>query len=159
MHGIDPRDAPVLVGSGQRVMGFRLQQDKTGRHVDCPMPPFFLHASIEAAFERSQWLLPHSLDPAKHISGDVLRRRIRPLLDARGMENKQLRDFRRSGLSWLKDMGALKSDVFAISGHPLDGQQRTMADTYMPPDTRAAAAAIAAALRTLAILQEREIAQ
>ena len=145
----------ALVGPSGRVLGFRLQQDKTGRHVDCPMPPF-LHEAIEAAFAKGQWLLAHSQDPAKHVSGDVLRRRIRPLLDARGMAGKQLRDFRRSGMSWLKDMGALKSDVFAISGHPLDGQQRTMADTYMPPDTRAAAAAVAAALRTLNMLAERD---
>ncbi|MEP0560049.1 MAG: hypothetical protein ABJC54_00930, partial [Qipengyuania citrea] len=68
----------------------------------------------------------------------------------------QLRDMRRSGMSGVKDMGALKSDIFAISGHPLDGQRRTMADVYMPPDTRAACAAIAAAERTRRLWQQRE---
>ncbi|MAY78595.1 MAG: hypothetical protein CL802_13650 [Citromicrobium sp.] len=155
LHGYDPRDAPVLVDSRGRVMGFRLKQHKTGRNVDCPLPPF-LHPLVDAAFDRGQWLFPHSQDPAKPISGDVIRRRAKPMLDAAGFDHIQLRDMRRSGMSWLKDMGANKSDVFAISGHPLDGQKRTMADTYMPPDTRSACAAIAAAERTRRMLAERE---
>jgi hypothetical protein len=62
-------------------------------------------------------------------------------------------------MSGVKDMGAMKSDVFAISGHPLDGQQRTMADVYMPPDTMAACRAIAAACRTIAAMKAREEAK
>lgn len=155
LHGVDPRDRPVLVNERGQVMGFRLQQGKTGRWVDCPMPPF-LHGEIEAAFEESQWLFPHSLDPAKHVSGDVMRRKAKPLLDGAGHDHIQLRDMRRSGMSWVKDMGALKSDVFAISGHPLDGQRRTMADVYMPPDSRAACAAIAAAERTRRQMEQRD---
>lgn len=155
LHGADPRDVPALVNDRGQVMGFRLQQGKTGRWVDCPLPPF-LHAEVEAAFDESQWLFPHSLDPAKHISGDVMRRKAKPLLDAAGFDHIQLRDMRRSGMSGVKDMGALKSDIFAISGHPLDGQRRTMADVYMPPDTRAACAAIAAAERTRRLWEQRE---
>lgn len=155
LHGMDPRDKPVLVNDRGQVMGFRLQQGKTGRWVDCPMPPF-LHAEIETAFEESQWLFPHSMDPAKPVSGDVIRRKAKPLLDAAGFEHIQLRDMRRSGMSGVKDMGALKSDVFSISGHPLDGQRRTMADVYMPPDTRSACAAIAAAERTRRQMEQRD---
>lgn len=159
LHGYDPRDAPALADSKGRVMGFRLKPNKTkhstGRTVDCPLPPF-LHPLVDAAFEKGQWLFPHSQDPTKPISGDVIRRRAKPLLDAAGYEDIQLRDMRRSGMSWLTDMGALKSDVFAISGHPLDGQRRSMADTYIVGGTRSACAAIAAAERTRRMLEERE---
>lgn len=158
LHGADPRDLPALVGPSGRVMGFRLAQHKTGRQVDCPMPPW-LHPVIEAAFEQSQWLFPGSLDSAKPISGDVLRRRVKPVLVAGGFPDHQLRDLRRSGMAGVKDLGAMKSDVFAISGHPLDGQQRTMADVYMPPDTMAACRAIAAACRTLEAMKQRETEQ
>lgn len=155
LHGADPRDLPSLVNTKGEVWGFRLQQHKTGRTVDCPMPPF-LHAAIETAFADSQWLFPHSQDPAKPVSGDVMRRRVKPVLIAGGFPQHQLRDLRRSGMSGVKDLGAMKSDVFAISGHPLDGQQRTMADVYMPPDTMAACRAIAAACRTLQAIAARE---
>lgn len=159
LHGADPRDLPALVNPRGEVWGFRVTPTKTknssGVHVDCPMPAF-LHAEIEAAFAESQWLFPHSQDPAKHMSGDVMRRQVKPLLVAGGFPHMQLRDMRRSGMSWVKDMGAEKSDVFAISGHPLDGQKRTMADVYMPPNTKAACRAIAAACRTLAAIEARE---
>jgi len=158
LHGADPRDLPALVNAKGEVWGFRLQQHKTGRTVDCPMPPF-LHDRILAAFEQSQWLFPNSVDPAKPVSGDVLRRKVKPVLVAGGFPDHQLRDLRRSGMSGVKDMGAMKSDVFAISGHPLDGQQRTMADVYMPPDTMAACRAIAAACRTIAAMKAREEAK
>lgn len=224
LHGADPRDLPALLGPSGRVMGFRLQQHKTGRWVDCPMPPW-LHDEIEAAFAESQWLFPGSKDAAKPVSGEVILRKVKPFLiefDLRAIEpellareilpmfpadllaedphadpaaaihrllcadlrywtdadrlvpcrapvlaalkrigfvNHQLRDLRRSGMSGVKDLGAMKSDVFAISGHPLDGQKRTMADTYMPPDTMAACRAIAAACRTIAAMKAREEAQ
>lgn len=155
LHGADPRDLPALVNAKGQVWGFRLQQQKTGRWVDCPLPAF-LHDEIERAFLSSQWLFPHSQDNTKPISGDVLRRRVKPLLEAAGFPTHQLRDTRRSGMSWVKDMGAEKSDVFAISGHPLDGQKRTMADVYMPPNTKAACRAIAAAVRTMQAMAQRE---
>lgn len=155
LHGADPRDLPALVNGKGQVWGFRLQQLKTQRWVDCPLPPF-LHAEVNAAFEQSQWLFPHPLDPNEHISGDVIRRRIKPALVAGGFPDHQLRDGRRSGASGLCDMGADRSDVFAITGHSVLGNQRTMADVYMPPDTRAACRAIAAACRTLAAIEARE---
>lgn len=168
LHGADPRDLPALVNAKGEVWGFRLQQHKTGRWVDCPMPPF-LHAEVEAAFgigaqvaggdsaaKGSQWLFPHPTDPTLAMSADVLRRRVKPVLVAGGFPGHQLRDLRRSGMSGCVDMGAQRGDVFAISGHPLDGQRRTMADVYMPPDTRAACRAIAAACRTLTATATRE---
>lgn len=156
LHGADPRDLPVLVNGKGQVWGLRLQQHKTKRWVDCPLPAW-LHQQVEDAFAANgQFLFPHHADPAKHLSGDVARRRIKPLLVAAGFPDHQLRDFRRSGMSWMKDMGAMPSDVFAISGHSLLGNQRTIADTYMPPDTRSACAAIAAAERTRRALEARE---
>lgn len=154
MHGADPRDVPALANTKGEIWGFRVQQQKTGATVDCPMPTF-LHAEIEAAFAASQWLFPHSSNPLVAMSGDVIRRRVKPVLVAGGFAHVQLRDMRRSGMSWAKDMGAEKGDVFAISGHPLDGQQRTMADVYMPPNTKASCRAIAAACRTMTMIEAR----
>jgi hypothetical protein len=161
LHGYDPRDAPALVNGKGEVWGFRLQPEKTvtttggATWVDCPMPPW-LHAEIDAAFRASDWLFPHPLDPAQPISGDVLRRRVKPLLVAGGFADFQLRDTRKSGMNWVCDMGAERGDVFAITGHPLDGQQKTIADVYLPPKTKKACRAIAAACRTLATIESRE---
>lgn len=159
LHGADPRDVPALANSKGEVWGFRLQPNKTrrstGRWVDCPVPPF-LHAAIADAFATSQWLFPNASDPAKPVHPEILARRIRPVLDAGGFRDHQLRDLRRSGMSGVVDLGADRSDVFAISGHSVLGGRRTIADTYMPPDTRAAIRAIAAACRTLATMKARE---
>lgn len=162
LHGADPRDLPALVNGRGQVWGFRLQPNKTrkstGRWVDCPMPPW-LHAPIEAAFERSQWLFPHHADGAAPLSAVVLRRRVKPVLVAAGYPDHQLRDMRRSGMSGLVDLGAERSDVFTISGHTVLGGRRSMADVYMPPDTRAACRAVAAACRTLAKIEAAERAE
>lgn len=147
LHGADPRDLPVLVNAKGEVWGFQLQQQKTGTWVICPLPPF-LHPLVEEAFAASDWLFAHSLDASLPMSGSALRNRVKPALVAAGFPDAQLRDSRRSGMSGIADMGAERSDVFTISGHPLLGNRRTMADTYMPPDTRAACRAIAAAERT-----------
>lgn len=161
LHGADPRDRAAMVNAKGEIWGFRVIPEKTRKHgttVDCPIPPF-LQPEIEAAFEKSQWLFPHAMDAAKPISADVIRRRVKPLLVAGGFPDHQLRDMRRSGMSWMNDMGAERGDIFAISGHPLDGQQKTMADIYMPPRTKKAIRAIAAAVRTLEAMRVREAEQ
>lgn len=160
-EAIDPRDRPVLIGSDGEVRGFRLLPNKTknstGKWVDAPIPPF-LHDRIAKRFEASQWLFPHPDDKAKPLPDYRAQRLIRKWLDKAGYPGHQLRDLRRSGMSWMKDMGALQSNVFAISNHAVLGR-RTIVDTYMPPDTRAAAAAIAAVLRTMDAIKAREQAQ
>lgn len=158
LHGMDPRDVPALANSKGEVWGFRVKPNKTAttsdREVDCPMPPW-LHGAINAAFDQSQWLFPHPLDEAQPITAVLTTRRMKALLKWAGFPDHQLRDFRRSGMYGVQDMGAERSDVFAISGHPLLGQA-SMGDVYMPPDTRAACRAIAAACRTLTAQKARE---
>jgi integrase len=156
-EAIDPRDRAALASAKGEVRGFRLQQQKTRTWVDCPMPPA-LHAQIEAQFERGQWLFAHPDDPARPLPEHQMHRRCRKYLDAAGFPDVQLRDFRRSGMSWAEDMGAMRSDIRAVSGHKAPGGDRIL-DTYMPPDTRAAARAIATAVRTLAAIEAREAEQ
>jgi hypothetical protein len=159
LHGADPRDIPALANDKGEVWGFRVTPHKTStssqRTVDCPMPPW-LHEMIDSAFAKSQWLFAHPQHPTLAITPHLVTRRVKALLNEGGFPTHQLRDMRRSGMSGVADMGADRSDVFAISGHPLLGQRTTMADTYMPPDTRAACRAIAAACRTIAAQKARE---
>lgn len=156
-ENLDPRDRPALAGERGDVRGFRLRQRKTGVWVDAPIPPM-LHPAIDAAFVRSQWLFADPADPERPLHPKALERSARAALDAAGFPGHQFRDLRRSGMSWMKDMGALQSNVFAISGHAVMGK-RSIVDTYMPPDTLAACAAVAAALRTLARIEQREAGQ
>lgn len=160
-EAVDPRDRGILVGTDAEVRGFRLLPQKTkkrtGKWVDAPMPPF-MHERIAARFEKSQWLFPHPDDPSSPMPEHTAQRSIRALLDDAGYPDHQLRDMRRSGMSWFKDMGALQSNIFAISGHAVMGKT-SIVDTYMPPDTKAACAAVAAVCRTMAAIEAREQAK
>ncbi|WP_288806314.1 hypothetical protein [uncultured Novosphingobium sp.] len=160
-ENLDPRDRAYLADTAGDVRGFRLLPQKTrrstGRWIDAPMPTF-LHDRIAARFEKSQWLFHHPDDTEKPMPEHTAQRAVRVHLDAAGFETYQLRDMRRSGMSWFKDMGARESNIFAISGHAVLGK-RTIADTYMPPDTPGACAAVAAVLRTLEDIEQRRQAQ
>jgi hypothetical protein len=70
------------------------------------------------------------------------------------LDGLQYRDLRRSGMCWLRDMGATIAQIAAISGHSITYTQKIL-DTYMPSDPRGAAAGIAGALRTRAAQQQQ----
>jgi hypothetical protein len=155
LESMDPRDRAALVNHQREVRGFRLRQNKTGAWIDAPIPAF-LHAEIEAAFaDGAQWLLPDPDKPDQQIPQWKLQRQTRAALRQLEMHDHQFRDLRRSGMAFFKDNGALQSNIFAISGHPVMGK-RTIADTYMPPDTLGACAAVAAVLRTMQRIERRE---
>lgn len=158
LDNLDPRDRAALADPRGIVRGFRLRQQKTRAWIDAPLPAW-LHADVEAAFARSQWLLADPLDPARAIPNWRLQRVARKALRIAGFAGHQFRDLRRSGMSFFKDHGALPSNIFAISGHAVLGGRKTIADTYMPPDTPAACAAVAAVLRTLTARQAKEAQQ
>jgi hypothetical protein len=169
MTNMDARDAALLANPKGRVLGFRLQQNKTDAWVDAPVPPQF-HAAIEAAFAANQgWLfgdpqhpgavLPYwgfnnlyresrlaAADLAEAAGNDALAAAIRAC---------QFRDLRRTGMMFARDAGASDRRIAALSGHSVFGG-KTILDTYMPGDTAAAAACVAAMVAYERAQQERE---
>lgn len=157
LDNVDPADAALLANRKGDVMGFRLRQEKTGAWIDAPMPPE-LHAEIEEAFTRSQWLLPDDNDVTRACPEYLFQRRARKVLNAADLAEYQFRDWRRSGMCMYRDLGVGDSLITAISGHAIMGH-KTILDTYMPPNTRAACAAVAAVRRALISRTEKEKAQ
>ncbi|QQN75017.1 tyrosine recombinase XerC [Croceicoccus sp. YJ47] len=157
LENVAPADAAVLANPRGDVMGFRLQQQKTGAWVDCPIPPF-LHDQIADAFTRSQFLLSDDTDRSRATPQYLLQRRVRAIFDKAGLDQYQFRDLRRSGMSMLRDLGVDGAAITTISGHAILGR-RSILDTYMPPDTRAACAAMATALRTLKLRESKKDAR
>lgn len=159
LDNIDPRDAEILANRKGDVMGFRLQQRKTGAWVDAPLPPW-LHAPVETAFEHSQWLFASAADPAKPIPDWQFNRHFTAARDsaveraikaerhalAEGLAARQFRDFRRTGMMFYRDAGADNGPVTALSGHAILGR-KSILDTYMPPSTAAAVACVAIGVR------------
>lgn len=149
-----PSDRPALAGPDGRVMGFRLNQGKTGAWVHAPMPPH-LHPAIDAAFARGQWLIVDDLQPARQLPQWLLQRRVRKALDRAGFAHVQYRDLRRSGMVNMGAGGADLQGITSISGHQVIGR-KTILDTYMPANARAACHAMATVLRTRAANLEQE---
>lgn len=167
LNGIEARDAALLKGTGGKVMGFRHMPAKTagssGVWIDAPVPPF-LHAAIEAAWERpalkgGALLRDDAAEDAALVDWRLqrqwrdLRGRVAAQLKAEGrlllaaeIEQSQFRDLRRSGQVYMRDAGAKKEWITSLSGHTLLAR-KSILDTYMPADTAAACAAMACALR------------
>jgi hypothetical protein len=155
-----PRHAAELVNARGRVMGFRLQQQKTGTCIDAPLPPS-LHDRTEAALRASNGVgvfvdLNH---PKQQMPAWQFQRAFREAQDAAwavaimdgdealatAIEACQYRDLRRTGMIAYKDAGAALPNVTALSGHAVLGR-RTILDTYMPGDTAGACACVAAGI-------------
>lgn len=148
IEGVDPRDAAVLAHPRTgRVMGFVLRQQKTGAHVAAPVPPH-LHDRIEAAMARSPagWLFQHPDRPDQAMPDWKLQRLARACRDAVGLGDIQLRDLRRSGMSFYSVAGAQLAWITALSGHQVLGR-KTILDTYIRTKGPAAAAAVATGVR------------
>lgn len=146
-----PADAAVLANSRGDVKGFRLQQQKTGAWVDCPVPPW-LHDRIDKAFDtaaasKCQHLLYDDETPTRAYPDHTFQRRARKALDAAGCQGKRFRDLRRSGMSMFRDFGVETAAIVTISGHAVIGTASIL-DHYLPANTRAACSALATALRT-----------
>lgn len=159
IDNVAPADAAVLANSRGDVKGFRLQQQKTGAWVDCPMPPW-LHDRIDAAFTTAdshglQHLLYDDETPTRVYPDYMFQRRARKALDAAGCQGKRFRDLRRSGMSMFRDLGVETAAIVTISGHAVIGTSSVL-DHYLPANTRAACAAMATALRTRAAREARK---
>jgi hypothetical protein len=170
LHDVEPRDRAVLANAQGRVFGFRLCQQKTGTWVDAPVPPA-LHATIDAHWRdsTSEWLFPKPEKPDEPLHEKTFQRRFAAaraaawavaimrdqpdLADA--IERCQFRDLRRTGMMFYRDCGAKMPWITALSGHMILGK-KTILDTYMPGDTAAACACVAAGVAHLEAQRERE---
>lgn len=147
----------VLVGQDGKVMGFRLQQSKTGAWAHVPPPPP-LRRAVEAQFAR----LPRFIGPqgaesearqhllARDGEGSAwpdtaFQRAFRRIADVEGMHHVQFRDLRRSGMVMFGELGIEIQFITAISGHAVLGHKKTILDTYMPGNSRFAAEGVAIA--------------
>jgi hypothetical protein len=176
---ISSHDRAVLAGPDGEVWSFRLKQHKTGEWVDLALP-HHVRVRVEAAItaERSKSAaaaananLPILVHHSTGRSWDQrnFQKYIRLAIDGALAEARaagddfmvdqltglQFRDLRRSGMCWLRDMGATVAQIAARSGHAIEMAQ-TILDTYMPADSRGSAAAIATATARAAELADQK---
>jgi integrase len=175
-------DRRHLVGSDGRVMGISLIQNKTGEPIAVPLTP--IRAVVEREMARRAALgltdthligYPRHGDEAQMDKGCTnwkLNRVFRYWLAeamkaARAEGNNSLvtelhgftfRDLRRSGMCWLRDLGCTVPMIAAISGHSIAYTTKIL-DTYMPKDSRIAAAGMAHAMARRAEINARDIAE
>jgi hypothetical protein len=170
---VDPRHVAVLANARGRVMGFRLQQQKTAAWVDAPLPPA-LHDLIEERWRDnpSGLLFRHPTDPSRPMPGFLFQRRFQLCRDvaagvalmrghpelAEAIDEVQFRDLRRTGMIFYKDAGATTQAITALSGHAVLGK-KSILDTYMPGDTAGAMACVAAGVRFLAQQEKQEASE
>lgn len=164
----DPRHAAVLAGARGHVLGFRIQQHKTGVWIDAPLPPA-LHDRIEAHWrdKNATWLFPHPDDANRPMPGYLLQRRFRACQDAavsvaimRGdlelaeqIDVCQFRDLRRTGMTFYGAHTKI-DNVTALSGHAVLGK-KTILDVYMPGNTAGAMACVASGVVAWDAAEER----
>lgn len=166
-----PRYVRQLADARGRVMGFRLQQQKTGAWIDAPIPPM-LHDRIDAAFRdsNSAYVFAHVDHADRPMPNWMFQRRFRlaqwvaasmaiiagDMALAEAIDVCQFRDLRRTGMIFYRSMGAKVPAITALSGHYVLGK-KTIMDTYMPGDTSAAIECVAIGLEGWhAQQQERE---
>lgn len=172
MNDMSPEARAILAGPDGRVLGFRLQQGKTGTWVDIALP-WGLRSIVEAAFaaqaaadKETGLLLPDpgvtarlaALDgaPARrgrpHATGvtprlwpqALFQRDFRKLVAKAGLADVQFRDLRRSGMVYFGGHSVALQFITAASGHAVLGR-KTILDTYMPGNSRFAAEGMAIA--------------
>lgn len=167
---IEPHVAARLADPRGRIMGFRLQQQKTGVWIDAPIPPF-LHDRVREAMggRAGDFVFKHKDRPNEAMPGWMFQRRFREAQDAavavaimeddlalaEAIDACQFRDLRRTGMIFYKDAGAKPADITALSGHYVLGK-KTILDTYMPGDPEGACRCVAAGIASEAERAKRE---
>lgn len=161
-------DTATLGDALGRVWGFELHQQKTDAGVVVPVVPHLL-PTIEARFAVSQWLFPHPEDANKPMPNWMMQRgfgkaRERAAAKARKggdeamaveIERCQLRDLRRTGMTWLRQSGATDIQITAVSGHAAIGRKSVL-DVYLVRDPKTAASAVALGYRRWQAEQEAQ---
>lgn len=165
MNDLDPADRAILCGPDGLVYGLRFQQAKTGAwignavHHDLRVKVeariaamqasgathiLFHDATAHAWHEREfnrDWI--DVLNAARAIAGQSEDADYRKwMIDQ--LAGLQFRDFRRSGMCWLKDNGATKEQIASRSGHSIREVEKIL-EVYMPADERGSARAFATA--------------
>lgn len=171
---ISDDDRHTLSGGDGRAMTLRIYQKKTGTWVSCPVdavlrdrvdaafaanaalagttqdaPPLLVDDRMGSAFpaRRFNRRWQQVLAQARHVAGDD-----RETLDA--LDGLQFRDLRRSGMCWLRDMGATIAQIAARSGHSIEETTKIL-ETYMPADEGGSASGMSTALRNEAAAARR----
>lgn len=166
---VDHYDRAALSVGGVAPMGLRILQSKTQKRVTSFVPPevaariddliasrgggwdgnLLLEDSSDGAvrqwpewrFQRDYRTMRIAAEAAAEAAGDSWL--------ASELANLQFRDMRRSGMCWMRDMGASVPQIANISGHSIAYTTKIL-DTYLPGDPRGAAAGLASAIRTRA---------
>lgn len=165
-RNISAHDRDILSGGDGRAMTIRVRQTKTGTWVSCPVDrvtrdridatfaarrgearnsslPLIVNANTGERFHERVFLRRWHAVVAKAIEiagkrddGDALEQ----------LAGLQFRDFRRSGMCWMRDNGATIAQIAARSGHSI-AQTTKILETYLPADEGGSAAGFATALR------------
>lgn len=174
MRDLDPADRAVLAGNDGKVFGLRIKQGKTDHWVDTPLD-HHMRVKVEAQIEAmkiagadhvffdpasgKQWHERQFNRDFRNIVDNVALPAAREANDdwlVEQLTGLQYRDFRRSGMCWMRDNEATVEMIAARSGHSIE-ETTEILETYMPTDTRGSGAAYAKALsNSQARFTERE---
>ena len=185
MRDIDSADRAVLCGPNGKVYGLRVQQRKTGKWVDCPLDFSWdarIRARLEAMEKAEAVHLLFYEPTGRHWHNRQINKDFRKLIDdgalplcisARAqyelgtdewehwdflieqLSDLQFRDWRRSGMCWMRSKGVSKELIATRSGHSIKDCEDIL-ETYMPTDTRSSGAAFAKAFVASQHDNERE---
>lgn len=170
---MDDYDRALLAVGGNAPMALRILQSKTQKWVTVFLPPeiaarldhliaergagwdgnLLLEDTIRAEnkgadrqwpewrFQRDYRAMRSAAEKAAELAGDTWL--------SNELADLKYSDMRRSGMCWLRDMGVTVPQIATISGHSIAYTTKIL-DTYLPGDSRGAAAGLASALRTRA---------
>lgn len=157
IEAVRPEDRAWLEGEDGRVMGFALAgEGKTGMVQHVPLVPF-LRPAVEAVFARRKILFTQLSDETKPACPRVFSGAGRAALDAAGHTGVHFHDMKRSGATWMADLGAHDDDILCLSGNSIEGGKK-IKGVYLPKNTRRACRALADALRGQAEREKRKAA-
>lgn len=172
LRDISPEARRVLGDANGDVLGLRLQQEKTGTWVSNPLHPLARQAVMATLGARAslntvcthlirypgedrncpEWKFQRDFATVRAKAIKAATQAERPDIVER-LTGIMFRDFRRSGMCWMRDLGVSTGGIANLSGHSIK-QTHKILDTYMPADERGAADAMA-----MAVVRQSELDQ
>lgn len=157
IEAVRPEDREWLAGEDGSVMGFALHgEGKTGMVQHVPLVPF-LRPQVEAAFETRDLLFPQLADPAVPANPRTFSGQCNEGLTNAGHPKVHFHDLKRSGATWMADLGAHDDDILCLSGNSVEGGKK-IKGVYIARTTRRACRALADTLRGMAEREKRKAA-